>query len=89
MGCNCGKSSGVRAGRAVRTSGDYDGAGSYMTPTTPPEEPLAVLAVGDGPLPVPEGSRFKVTTAAEVAYFAAHGPAFGWQAGHGGKLRTV
>jgi len=87
MACGC---SGSRSGRGrsavVRTSGDAP-VGSYVTPTAPPVEPLAVLP--DGVEEIPAGARFRVVAGGEVAYFDGHGSAFAWQRDNGGKLRTV
>lgn len=88
MGCGCGGRRAGRGGSIVKTSGDAAGpVGSYMTPTAPPAEPLAILP--DGVEEIPEGARYRVVLDGQVAYFNAHGPAFAWQRDNGGKLRTT
>jgi hypothetical protein len=87
MACGCGGRRAARGQSMVRTSGDAGTVGSYMTPTDPVPEPLAV--VPDSVEEVPEGARYRVVQDGQVAYFAAHGPAFSWQGEHGGKLRTI
>lgn len=92
MGCGCGGRSSRSTSRSTsvpRTSGDYTVAGSYQTPTAPPQEPLAVFALTSGDHDVPADATYKVTTDYQVAYFTGHLPAFQWQGDNGGKLRTV
>jgi hypothetical protein len=90
MGCNCGRApTRARASSTIpRTSADYTVAGSYQSPQTPPEEPMATYAVTEEH-EIPVNARYVVTNSYQVAYFAGHLQAFGWQGVHGGKLRTV
>lgn len=70
----CGSASAGRAGRALRTSGDYVTA----EPLTPTE---------DGS--TPDSATHRVLTGDVTHFFASYDAAYAWQANNGGMLHTV